>query len=62
MTKRSFLAAALSAAPLDNMVEMFVYFVFVDGAGLGRDLFEDEPNQHTAHFTLRADRLRPVFT
>ena len=66
MTKRSFLAAALSAAPflttrakaadepplpatgsigaqvagrvnigLDGIVEVFVYFMFVDGVGLG---------------------------
>ena len=93
MTKRSFLAAALTAAPflttrakaadeplppgigsmaaqvagrvnigLDGIVEVFVYFMFVDGVGLGSDLFEGQPNQHTAHFTLRADRLRPVFT
>jgi len=91
MTKRTFLTAALSAAPfltnrlkaaeapvspgtgsiaaqvagrvnigLDGIVEVFVYFLFVDG--LGSDLFAGQPSEHTAHFTLRADKLRPVFT
>ena len=92
MTKRTFLTAAISAAPffvnrlkaaaeplvspgtgsiaaqvagrvnigLDGIVEVFVYFLFVDG--LGSDLFAGQPNEHTAHFTLRADRLRPVLT
>ncbi len=45
---------------LDGIVEVFVYFMFVDG--LGSDLFSGPPNHNTAHFTLRADRLVPVFT
>ena len=45
---------------LDGIVEVFVYFLFVDG--LGSELFAGQPSERTAHFTLRADRLRPIFT
>ena len=91
MNKRTFLTAAIGAAPLltgklkaageppatetgaiaaqvagrvniglDGIVEVFVYFLFVDA--LGSELFSGQPSERTAHFTLRADRLRPIFT
>ncbi len=45
---------------LDGIVEVFVYFHFVDGLS---NLFSGQiTNEQTAHFTLRADRLRPIFT
>ncbi len=45
---------------LDGIAEVIVYFLFVDG--IGSDLFSGPPSERTAHFTLRADRLRPILT
>lgn len=43
---------------LDGTLEVFQYFLFVDG--LGSDLYSGTPSERTAHFTLRTDRLRPI--
>ena len=45
---------------LDGTLEVFQYYLFVDG--LGADVFAGQPSERTAHFTLRTDRLRPIFT
>ena len=45
---------------LDGTLEVFQYYLFIDG--LGADVFAGQPSERTAHFTLRTDRLRPIFT
>ncbi len=43
---------------LDGTVDVIEYFLWVEG--LGADVFAGPPSERTAHFTLRADRLRPI--
>jgi hypothetical protein len=43
---------------IDGTLDVIQYFLWVDG--LGADVFAGAPSERTAHFTLRADRLRPI--